>query len=143
MHTNRIARLTGAASLPAALLAAPVHAQNLPARLPAVVVNAHLDLPGAHRLAGLVRDTVANSLEGAEASIVRLQRRVFAGVDGSFRFENLAKGSYDVRVRKIGFAPQVQTIVVDDSGGVGVFNLMPVPRSLAPVVSTAARGGLS
>jgi hypothetical protein len=111
--------------------------------LPAVVVTARPDLPGARKLAGIVRDTIANSLDGAEVAILELQRRVFAGLDGSFHFENLAPGKYEVRARKIGFAPQVQTIVVDDSGGVGVFNLVPMPRSLAPVVSTAARGGLS
>jgi hypothetical protein len=143
MHTNRIARLVGASSLLAACLTAPAHAQDSVTRLPAVTITARPDLPGARKLAGIVRDTIANSLDGAEVAILELQRRVYAGIDGSFRFENLAPGKYKVRARKIGFAPQVQTIVVDDSGGVGVFNLMPVPRSLAPVVSTAARGGLS
>ena len=143
MHTNSIAQLVGASSLLLACLASPASGQNPPARLPAVVVNARPDLPGAHRLAGIVRDTIANSLEGAEVAILQVQRRVFAGVDGAFHFENLAPGKYDVRARKIGFAPQVQSIVVDDSGGVGVFNLVPMPRSLAPVVSSATRGGLS
>ena len=143
MHTNSIARLVGASALLSASLAASARAQIQRGRLPAMVVNARPDLPGAHKLAGIVRDTIANSLDGAEVAILDLQRRVFAAIDGSFRFENLAPGKYEVRARKIGFAPQVQTIVVDDSGGVGVFNLVPMPRSLAPVVSSAARGGLS
>lgn len=144
MHTNRAARYTGVLTLLAACLAAsPARAQNPPTRLPAVVVNARPDLPGANKLAGVVRDTMANALDGAEVAIPALQRRIFAAPDGSFRFEDLKPGDYAVRARKIGFAPQMQSIVVDDSGGVSVFNLVPMPRSLAPVVSSAARGGLS
>jgi uncharacterized protein (DUF2141 family) len=131
------------ALLAVCLVGSRAHAQDPPARLPAVVINARPNLPGANKLAGVVRDTMANALDGAEVAIPSVQRRIFAGVDGAFRFEDLKPGKYQVRARKIGFAPQVQSIVVDDSGGVSVFNLVPMPRSLAPVVSSAARGGLS
>src|SRR5215510_2656527 len=93
MHTNRFAWLVGASSLILACPAALAHAQTPATRLPAVVVNARPDLPGAHRLAGIVRDTIANSLDVAEVAIPELQRRVFAGIDGSFHFENLARGN--------------------------------------------------
>jgi len=142
MHTNRPVRLSVVLALLAVLVGSRAQAQD-PARLPAVVVNARPNLPGANKLAGVVRDTMANALDGAEVAIPSLQRRIFAGADGAFRFENLKPGEYQVRARKIGFAPQVQSIVVNDSGGVSVFNLIPMPRSLAPVVSSAARGGLS
>ena len=119
-----------------------VHAQQ-PARLPAVVVNVAPDPPGARKIAGIVRDTLANPLDSVEVSIVSLKIRTYTRVDGNFRFENVKPGTYDVRARKIGFAPQVRTMVVDSLGAADAFALVPLPHVLRPVVTTVARGGLS
>src|SRR6185369_5214901 len=63
--------------------------------------------------------------------------------DGSFRFEDVKPGTYSMRARKIGFHPQAQDIVVDDSGGVAVFALLAAVRALPPSITSAERGGLS
>jgi hypothetical protein len=124
------------------LLARTAFAQN-PVRLPAVQVSAPLEKPRAHAMIGVVHDTAAMTLEGAEISIVDLKRRVFSGSDGKFRIDDLRPGRYAVRVRRVGYAPQVRSIDVDDDGGVGEFALLPIPRTLQPVVVNAGRGGLS
>jgi len=118
-------------------------AQQPPARLPAVVVTGAPDLPGPKKIAGVVRDTSAIPVDGAEISIPELQRRGLTQPDGSFRFENVPPGQYSVRARKLGYAPQIRPIVVDKDGGVGMFTLLPLQRALPPVIVSVARGGLS
>ena len=118
-------------------------AQEPPARLPAVVVNAAPDKPGARKIAGVVRDTTGFPIDGVEITIASSHRRAVTVGNGAFQFENIAPGSYEVRARKLGYAPQVRTIVVDSAGGAGAFAMMPVPLALLPVISSAARGGLS
>jgi hypothetical protein len=114
-----------------------------PARLPAVVVNAIPDPPGPRKIAGIVRDTSALPIDSVEVSIVSLQLRTFSTAAGNFRFEDVKPGTYEVRARKIGYAPQIRTMVVDTAGGTGAFMLLPLPHVLRPVVTTVARGGLS
>ena len=121
----------------------PMHAQEPPARLPAVVVNAAPDKPGARKMAGVVRDTTGFPVDGVEITIASSQRRAMTVGNGAFQFENLAPGTYEVRARKLGYAPQVRTIVVDSAGGAGAFAMMPIPIALLPVISSAERGGLS
>ena len=131
--------------LPAAsVLLAPRagHAQQ-PARLPAVVVNAAPDKPGARKLGGVVRDTAAFALDSVEISIAALQRRVFSKADGTFLFTDVAPGKYEVRARKLGYGPQIREMIVDSAGATGMFSLVPLPYVLRPVVTTVARGGLS
>ena len=118
-------------------------AQEPPARLPAVVVNAAPDKPGARKIAGVVRDTTGFPIDGVEITIASSHRRAVTVGNGAFQFENIPPGSYEVRARKLGYAPQVRTIVVDSAGGAGAFAMMPVPLALLPVISSAARGGLS
>jgi len=121
----------------------PVGAQEPPARLPAVVVNAARDKPGARKLAGVARDTTGFPIDGVEITIAASHRRTTTSGNGGFQFENIGPGSYEVRARKFGYAPQVRTIVVDSAGGAGAFAMLPVPTALLPVISSAVRGGLS
>ena len=120
-----------------------IRAQEPPARLPAVVVNAAPDKPGARRMAGVVRDTVGFPIDGVDITIAASHRRTTSSGNGAFQFDNIAPGTYEVRARKLGYAPQVRTIVVDSAGGAGAFAMLPVPVPLLPVVSSAVRGGLS
>ena len=120
-----------------------VGAQEPPARLPAVVINAAPDKPGARKMAGVVRDTIGFPIDGVEVTIPSSHRRTISVGNGAFQFEDIAPGKYEVRVRKFGYAPQVRTIVVDSAGGAGAFAMVPIPASLLPVVSSAVRGGLS
>jgi hypothetical protein len=48
-----------------------------------------------------------------------------------------------MRARKLGYAPQERAFLVDTAGGSAAFSLMPLARALPPIVSSAARGGLS
>ena len=114
-----------------------------PARLPAVVVVGAPDLPGPRKLVGVVRDTSNVPIDSAEISIPSLQRRAYTKLDGSFAFANIKPGKYEVRTRKLGYAPQIREMTVADSGGTGAFSLVPLPYVLRPVVTTTARGGLS
>jgi hypothetical protein len=141
MSTQRVGPLLAASLIFAA--ADGARAQQTPTRLPAVVVNAVPDAPGARKIAGLVRDTIATPLESVEIAIPDLRQRAFSNQRGEFRFEGVAPGTYEARARKIGYHPQTQTIKVDTAGGVTVFALIPSGRVLPPVVSTAMRGGLS
>jgi len=118
-------------------------AQEPPARLPAVVVNAAPNKPGPRKMAGVVRDTIGFPIDGVEITIASSHRRAVTTGNGEFRFEDIGPGTYEVRARKLGYAPQVRTIVVDSVGGAGAFAMMAIPIPLLPVVSSAVRGGLS
>ena len=111
-----------------------------PVRLPQVVIKAE----AGHRISGVVRDTLAFLIEGVEVSIGALKRRTTTGVDGSFHFDSLPKGTYEVRARKIGYGPQIVQIKVEnESGQMADFELVPIARALPAVVTSAARLGLS
>ena len=127
----------------AAASADAVRAQQPPARLPAVVVNATPEKPGPRKVGGIVVDTMAIPIDSVEVAIVSLQRRVYSRADGTFLFTDVAPGKYEVRARKLGYAPQTREMVVDSAGATGAFALLPLPYVLRPVVTTVARGGLS
>ena len=112
-------------------------------QLPAVVVKATPDKPGPRKVGGIVVDTAATPIDSVEVSIVSLQRRVYSRADGTFLFADVAPGKYQVRARKLGYAPQIREMVVDSAGATGAFALVPLPYVLRPVVTTVARGGLS
>jgi hypothetical protein len=99
--------------------------------------------PGSRALAGVVTDTAGTPIDSADVSIASLKRRATSAADGSFRFDDLKPGRYSVSARRIGFAPQVRTVVVGPDGGTTRFSLVPTAHILAPVVSSAALGGLS
>lgn len=114
-----------------------------PVRLPGVNVTATIEKPGARILVGIVVDTAGNPIGGAEVTIPDLRRRLYSRGDGSFRFDSVPRGDYEMRARKVGFAPQVRRFDVDTAGGVAQFALMPLVQSLPAMVSTAGRKGLS
>jgi hypothetical protein len=94
-------------------------------------------------MTGLVRDTSAFPIDSVEISLPALQRRAYTKSDGTFFFSDIKPGKYEVRARKIGYAPQVREFTVDTAGGTGLFMLLPLPYVLRPVVTTIARRGLS
>lgn len=114
-----------------------------PTKLPAVVVKAPVEKPGPKAVAGVARDTFAIGIDSVEISIPSLQRRVFTDANGKFRLNDIRAGKYSLRARKIGYAPALEEITVDDSGAVATFDLLELHRSLPPMIVSAARGGLS
>jgi hypothetical protein len=111
-----------------------------PVALPAVISRA---APGPKLMVGVVRDTASVTIDGVEVLIPALRRRTHSRTDGVFRFDSLPNGTYEVHARRLGYAPQVRTIVVDSIGGTGDFELVPIDHVLPAVVSTVGRGGLS
>lgn len=91
----------------------------------------------------MVRDTIGFPIDGVEVTIAASHHRATTSGNGAFQFENVAPGTYEVRARKLGYAPQVRTIVVDSAGGAGAFAMVSIPIPLLPVISSASRGGLS
>ncbi len=94
-------------------------------------------------VAGVVTDTAGIPIDSADVSIASLKRRTITGADGAFRFSDVKPGRYSVSARRIGFAPQVRTVVVGPDGGMTRFSLVPTAHVLSPVVASAVLGGLS
>lgn len=113
-----------------------------PARLPGIAVTAERVLPGSKSVSGFVTDTVGVPVEGVEISISDVQRRVLSAADGSYRVTDVPRGTFTVRARKLGYMPQVQTVVMGPHGSIEDFSLIPHARTLPPVVTSAARGGI-
>ena len=131
------------AAIVGTLLIPALGAAQDPVTLPGVKVTADILKPGPKILAGFVVDTAGNPIPGAEVIVPGLRRRVFTRADGSFRLDSISTGKYEMRARKIGFAAQVRTFVVDSAGGVGQFSLLPIVPNLPAMLTSATRKGLS
>ncbi len=94
-------------------------------------------------LVGGIADSLGTPIDSADVTIASLRRRVTSGTDGTFRFDKIDPGTYDVSVRRFGFGPQTRRVVVGANGGTMRFTLIAVPHALAPVISSVPRGGLS
>jgi hypothetical protein len=104
-----------------------------------------LPLPGANIIHGFVADSLERPLEGAEVVITSLRLSVLTGPDGTFRFEHIKPGKYQLTARKIGHYPSGRSVVVGDRGGATAFWLVRRMSNvdLPAVVTSARRGGLS
>lgn len=98
---------------------------------------------GPGTIVGVVADTAGNRIEGAEVMIVSARRTTQTAGDGSFRFDDVPRGRYDLRVRRIGYDPQARSVRVEDDGGAVDFSLTPRPQALPTIVTSAVRGGLA
>ena len=99
---------------------------------------------GPRTIVGVVTDTSDVAfLDSVQVTINALTRRTFSAGDGKFRFDNVKPGKYQVSARRIGYQPQVATVVVGDSGGAVRFALMPLAFSLPTIVTSASQLGLS
>ncbi|MEP6766086.1 MAG: carboxypeptidase regulatory-like domain-containing protein [Gemmatimonadaceae bacterium] len=100
-------------------------------------------LTGARTVFGTVYDSSGGFVDGATVWIKSPDRRVLTDANGVFIIRDLKPGKYEINARKIGFFPQLRTVVVGSDGGVAVFTLVPNAHGIAPRVTTAARAGLS
>jgi carboxypeptidase family protein len=98
---------------------------------------------GPQTIVGVVTDTTGIPLDSVDLLISSVKRRAMSGPDGTFRFDDLRPGKYQIAARRLGFYPQVHDVTVGDKGGVVSFSLLPGIPALPPVVSSVARGGLS
>jgi hypothetical protein len=118
-------------------IGAVARAQDTTSRLPAP------PLLGPGILSGVVADTGGVAIDSVDVYIASQQLRTLTRADGSFRFDKLKPGRYDVSARRIGYLPQLRRVTVGEGGGSVRFALVPAPRTLPPIVTAAARGGLS
>lgn len=100
-------------------------------------------MPGPKIMVGVVRDTAGNRIPGAEIIIPGYARKLYSNAEGIFRFEDVPRGKHKMRARKIGYAPQIREFKLGDEGGVAEFELVPMPRALPAIVSSADRLGIS
>lgn len=143
--SRTVTSLIGKTALAATLLVIvgiSARAQD-PVRLPGVNVIGTADKPGPRLLVGIVVDTAGDIVVGAEVTIPGLVKRQFTRYDGTFRFDSVKPGTYKMRARKIGYAPQVREFEVDSTGGVAQFQLLPLTTALPAMVTSANRGGVS
>ncbi len=132
MSTRRLMYVLLASLAGGSLMSEPSNAQQ-PAPKPA----------GPKTLVGIVTDTLGNPVDSVELVISSLKRHAMSASDGTFRFDDIKPGPYQVLARRLGYYPQVQSTTVDDKGGVVSFSILLGIRALPPVVTSAARGGLS
>jgi iron complex outermembrane receptor protein len=89
----------------ALLLALALHAPATP-----VPVRA-----AAHAVAGTVTDSAGAPIADVRLTLVELGRSATTGVEGRFSIVGVNPGRYHLSVSAIGYAPQVEVIVVGDS----------------------------
>ena len=106
--------------------------------------SVQIPLPGPRTLVGFVADQLDRPIAGAEVYITSQGLTTQTGPDGSFRFNDIKPGRYQIGARKLGYYPQGQQVEVGDNGGATAFWLTSRgPFTLPTIVSSAARGGLS
>lgn len=94
-------------------------------------------------LVGIVVDSVGRAIEDVEITLGGRDAGTRTGPDGVFRLTDVAEGDHDLRARRIGFGPQAARVVVGPEGGRVIIVLRAHAAVLEPIVTSAARGGLS
>jgi hypothetical protein len=110
---------------------------------PTMAVSQQIDLrigPGV--VVGVVTDTAGRPID-AELFLSGRQSRAVAGLDGRFRFVGVSPGRLEIAARRVGYYPRTMRTSVPDSGIFVTIKLVPLPNRLPPVITAAARGGLS
>jgi len=98
---------------------------------------------GPNTLTGLVSDTLGNPIPDADVFINELRRRTRTLADGSFRFDSVKTGTYDVGARIIGYVARTYRVPVRNDGGSVYIRMIRIGFSLPSMVTRAERGGLS
>ena len=97
---------------------------------------------GPGTIVGTVGDTSLVPLDSVNVYLMSTKQQTLSA-NGVFRFEKLKPAQYELSARRLGYLPQTRTVVVGADGGVTAFCLVPATQTLAPVVTSAVRGGLS
>ena len=101
--------------------------------------------PGSGRLAGrIVSASRLSAIGGATVFLADTPRTERTRADGSFRFDGVAPGSYEVRVEAPGFSETSRADVLVTEGGVATLlvELRPLPRFAEEIVVTPSRRAL-
>ena len=105
------------------------------------------------QVSGIVRDSSAGALPGAEVTITKVDtgqsRTVFTGSDGAYTILNLAAGPYQLRISLDGFSTHLQDGIVLQVGSnpqinielkVGALNEMITVTANAPLIESRSTG---
>jgi hypothetical protein len=96
---------------------------------------------GKSSILGLVVDTDGKAIDEAEVQLVGADRVAVTKENGGFLFRPLPVGTYVVRVRKLGYEPNVITLKLEDADDREVIVRMhALATSLDPVVVTERSG---
>jgi hypothetical protein len=140
---SRSRRLAATLAVMCAAIGRATEAQQ-PSGRPPVPERPRALLAPPRAIVGIVADTANVPIDSVEVRIASLQRRTVSDANGHFRFDGVKPGAYEVRTRRLGFAPQVKRVTVgNERGGSVTFALVPVRYVLPPVVTSSPRGGLS
>lgn len=141
---QRVAAIAVAVALWAVAQPDALLAQQPPALPPVVIEGRAPPAAGPRTITGIVVDTADVPVDSIEIFITALQRRAFTDVNGAFRFADVRPGTYELRARRLGFAPQIRRVTVDrQQGATTKFMLLRISHALPAVVSSTTRGGLS
>jgi hypothetical protein len=115
----------------------------LPRSLDPVVIRAREEktLKGNSALLGIVIDSLGQAVEEAEVQLVGADRTAATLVNGGFLFRSLPVGPYVVRVRKLGYAPNVLHFELQDGEEREVIiRIRALAQGLDPVVVNEQSG---
>ena len=131
MRTRRLSLVLALScfALPAAAQQ-PVQTPSVPSAAPRTIV-------------GIVNDTAGKPMDSVEVFLQPAKRRTLTKADGTFRFDDVQPGAYQVSARHIGFFPQVHPVRVGAAGGTVRFSLVRSAYGLPAVVTVSTRPGLS
>lgn len=115
----------------------------LPRSLDPVIVRAEEDkrMRGRSSISGMVVDSLGLPVDEAEVQIVGAGRTGMTRENGGFVFKGMGVGSYVVRVRKLGFAPNdVKIQLLDGDDRQLVVTIRELDGQLSPVVVNERSG---
>jgi hypothetical protein len=115
----------------------------IPHTLDPVVVRAAEDkrLRGSSSLAGLVVDSAGVPVPEAEVQLIGADLAGVTRSNGAFRFDPLPAGTYAVRVRRLGYAPNIATVeLLPHDDRTIVLRIRQLPIGLSPVIVTERSG---
>ena len=71
---------------------------------------------GPGTISGVVTDTLGQPLANITVLVTRLRRAMRTRADGSFRFDSIGSGAYDITARGIGFISPTSKVTVGRAG---------------------------
>ncbi len=115
----------------------------LPHTLDPVVVRAQEDkkMRGRSAIVGFVVDSLGNTIAEAEVQLIGADRIGVTRENGGFAFRQLPVGQYLVRVRKLGYEPNVLAVELQDGDERELaIKIRQLPTQLDPVVVSERSG---
>lgn len=142
MDRIRLFRLLALAG-PAALVPAPIRAQQVRPGLPPSAADTTRAKRALGVIDGVVSDTSLVPIQGAQISILRTSLRLGTGPNGRFRIVDVPPGQYLVIVRRLGYRPTSAIVQVPLSDTLRLsYTLEPLTTTLDPVLVTEKRQSL-